>query len=69
MNAKKSKRFWVALLEFVFLVVIVYVPELEPHVPQLIEASVIVAGLLIGGFSLEDAATAFRAGVEKEKYQ
>jgi hypothetical protein len=68
-GALKSKRFWTMLLEAMFLVAVSVVPELEVYAEQLIEASVIVAGLVIGGFSLEDAAVAFKAGEHKEKYK
>jgi len=64
----KSKRFWTMLFESAFLIVVSIVPELEEFAPQLIQASVIVAGVVIGGYSLEDAAVAFRAGSEKSKY-
>ena len=65
----KSKRFCTMLFEAIFLIVVSIVPELEEVAPQLIEASVVVAGLLIGGYSLEDVAVAFKAGTEKEKYK
>jgi hypothetical protein len=57
------------LFEALFILVVALVPDLEQYAAQLIEASVVVAGLLIGGYSLEDAAVAFRTGVEKEKYK
>ncbi|MHC4649062.1 MAG: hypothetical protein ACYTBJ_26720 [Planctomycetota bacterium] len=65
----KSKRFVTMLFEALFILVVALVPDLEQYAAQLIEASVVVAGLLIGGYSLEDAAVAFRTGVEKEKYK
>jgi hypothetical protein len=65
----KSKRFWTMIVEALFLLLVSVIPELEEFAPELIEASVIVAGLVIGGYSLEDAAIAFKAGVEKDKYK
>jgi hypothetical protein len=65
----KSKRFWTMLIEAIFMIVVSLIPELEENAPQLIEASVLVAGLVIGGYSLEDAAAAFKTGASNDKYQ
>lgn len=68
-GALRSKRFWTMVFEALFLVLVSIVPDLEAYAPELINASVIVAGLVIGGYAIEDAAVAYKSGTEKEKYQ
>lgn len=57
----RSKRFWSALLGVVFMVIVAFVPELEGDQQLLISAITVVIGLLIGGYSAEDVATALKA--------
>lgn len=54
----KSRRFWSALLGVVFMVLVNIIPELKANAEQLTNAALIVIGLLVGGYSLEDAVTA-----------
>ena len=67
-NVLKSRKFWTMLIEAAFIIFVSLVPELEQTAPQLIEASVIVAGLVIGGYAAEDMAAAYKTGNINEKY-
>lgn len=62
----KSRKFWSALLSLIFMVVVAFVPDLESHAAQLIDAALIVVSLVIGGFAIQDGAQAFVTG--KTKY-
>lgn len=50
----RSRRFWTGLLGLLFMVLIHFVPNLAPHAETLTNAVLLVIGLLIGGFTLED---------------
>lgn len=50
----RSRSFWTLVFKFIFDFVVLAVPELEPHKTALIEASTILAGLIIGGFKAQD---------------
>lgn len=54
----RSKRWWSAVVGLVFMAAVHFVPALEPDAQLLTTAALIVVGLLIGGYSVEDAVTA-----------
>lgn len=56
----KSKRFWSALVGLVMMVAVNLVPDLADNADTLTAAILVVVGLLIGGYSVEDAAQAWR---------
>lgn len=62
----RSKRFWVMALGLLFSILVAYVPQLEAHADILIDSALVIVGLLIGGYSLQDAAAAYSSG--KTKY-
>ena len=49
----KSKRFWVSLIGFLAM-------NFLDLSPEQIEAIVVVVGMLVGGYSLQDAAAAYK---------
>lgn len=60
MEIFKSRRFWSAVLGLLFMVLVSFVPALEPYRDTLIAAATVVIGLLIGGYAAEDVAEAWR---------
>lgn len=64
----RSKRFLTALTGTIVALIVAVAPEFEPHADQLLTLITILFGLPVAGFSLEDAAVAFKAGSEKSKY-
>lgn len=56
-----SKRFWSALIGLAMMIIVAFVPALQEHADLLIQAIIVVVGVLIGGYSLEDAARAMNA--------
>lgn len=54
----KSKRFWSAVIGLIAMIITGLVPELKEHIDIMIPAIVGIIGLLIGGYSIEDAITA-----------
>lgn len=65
-DALRSKRFATMVVGLLFYVAVAFVPDLEAHADQLIESTMVIIGLVIGGFSLQDAAAAYTSG--KTKY-
>jgi hypothetical protein len=61
MEIFKSRRFWSGIVGLVFMALVAFVPTLAEHVELLSTAAVIVIGLLIGGYSVEDAVQAWKA--------
>lgn len=61
----KSKRFWSAVVGLVFMVLTQLVPDLKANQETLITGAMILIGLLIGGYSLEDAMTALNKPEQK----
>jgi len=55
----KSKRFWTALLGIISMVLVAFVPELEPHMETLVPGILGVIGLLIGGYTAQDIVVAY----------
>jgi uncharacterized membrane protein len=64
----KSKRFWSAVVGLVFLVAGAFHPEVEVNAEMFQEALLVIVGLLIGGYALEDAAAALKSGKRADKY-
>lgn len=61
-NLSRSKRFWTAIVGLVFLVGQEFIPGLR-DVDQ--SAIVTLVGVLIGGFTIQDAAAALASGRTK----
>lgn len=55
----RSRRLWASFLGLLFMVLVQVVPGLAEHADTLQNAALILIGLLIGGFSLEDAVLAY----------
>jgi len=51
----KSKRFWSAVIGLVMMVLVNVIPDLADNDGQLTNAILIIVGLLVGGYSIEDA--------------
>lgn len=64
----RSKRFWTMVLGAVVSTIIATVPGLEDVREELLQVLVVIVGLVIGGYTLEDTASAFRHG-PKAKYK
>ena len=62
----RSKRFWTGLIGLVFMVAVEFFPELAENSDLLIDSTLVVVGLLIGGYTAVDVAQAIRTG--KTKY-
>lgn len=58
MELFKSRRFWSAIVGLVMMVIVNFIPELKQNAETLTTAIMIVVGLLIGGYSVEDAISA-----------
>ena len=50
----KSRKAWIAIITFVFNIVVSDVPELEPHRVELIAGAVSLAVFLMGFIAYED---------------
>lgn len=69
MELFRTRRFWSALLGFVFMVGAAFFPELNGQADTLIQAIMVVVGFLIGGFTADRVATTLaEASVEKAMY-
>lgn len=55
----KSKRFWTMVLTSLVSFVVSIVPQLENVRGELLTVFLVIGGILVGGYSLEDAAIAF----------
>ncbi len=64
----KSRKFWAAAMELVFMVVVALVPELESSASVLILASMAIVAVVIHGFAVEDKVLAEKTGVRNAKY-
>lgn len=64
----KSKRFWMAILGVIFMIIEVLNPTLAGEADTLIPATLVLIGIAVGGFSLEDAARANNTSAVKPKY-
>ena len=60
-----SKRFQTALTTFVVTIIVIAIPELEPYEETLTEMLFTLGITLIGGYSLQDAVVAWKAGTTK----
>jgi hypothetical protein len=58
-NILKSRRFWTGIVGVVMMVLVQIVPGIMEHADILTNAILILIGLLIGGYSLEDAVLAY----------
>jgi len=59
MNLLKSKRFWVMIFTALIDVLVSLVPDLAPARTELLTVITLLGAVLVGGYSAEDAATAF----------
>jgi hypothetical protein len=64
----KSRKFWLAVCELAFMVIIVLVPEFEGSRDVMILASMTVIGVAINGYAQEDKALAEKTGLRNQKY-
>ena len=60
MNIFKSRRFWSAVIGLVAIIVTSLVPDLQTHIDIIVPGILGIIGVLIGGYSLEDALMANR---------
>jgi hypothetical protein len=65
----KSRKWWAMVVGLVMMAIVHFVPDLAENADQLTESILIVVGLLIGGYALEDSAVAFRSGEHNPKYK
>lgn len=56
----KSKRFWTAIVGVIMMALVAAIPSLESYTETLEPAIVILFGVLIGGYSIEETAQAWR---------
>lgn len=63
--ALKSKRLWIAIVTAIVGVIIALVPELQDVQTELITALTVIAGVLIGGYSAQDAVVSAKSGTSK----
>lgn len=63
--ALKSKRLWIAIVTAIVGVIIALVPELETVQGELIASLTVIAGILIGGYSAQDAVVSAKSGTSK----
>lgn len=54
----RSKRWWSAVVGLVFMAAVHFIPALAADQDTLTKSALIIIGLLIGGYSVEDAVTA-----------
>ena len=64
----RSKRFWAALLGVLVIIVSAINPNAGLSLEDATEAILIIIGLLVGGYAVEDVARAARSGEQKQKY-
>jgi hypothetical protein len=60
MEVFKSRRFWSAVIGLIAIVVSGLVPELQEHIDIIVPGILGIVGVLIGGYSVEDAVNAQR---------
>ncbi len=59
-----SKRFWVAIIGGISMIVVAFRPELSESAPQLEASILVIVMVVINGYSQQDKASA-EAGVNK----
>lgn len=64
----KSKRFWSAVVGGILAVLVIIIPDLEPLQETLLNAIVILIGLLIGGYTIEGTVLAWRGQTKYNSY-
>lgn len=57
----KSKRWWSAVVGLAFMAAVHFVPALVPDQDLLTKSALVVIGLLIGGYAVEDGVQAYKA--------
>lgn len=62
----RSKRFIAAGVGLVVMLLVAAIPELEASEDIIIESLVVLIGVLIGGYSIQDAITAARGPQDKK---
>lgn len=55
----RSRRFWTGVVGILMMAAVQFIPGLAEHADVLTNAILILIGLLIGGYSLEDAVLAY----------
>jgi hypothetical protein len=60
MELLKSKRFWSAVVGLVAIIITAYVPELRAQIDVIVPGILGIIGILIGGYSVEQAAQSAR---------
>lgn len=51
----RSKRFWSALVGIIAMILTALSPDLKPYLDEIIPSIVVIVGILIGGYAVEDA--------------
>ena len=64
----KSRTFWTAVFELLFVFLVHYVPGIQPYLDQIIDVSLVVTLPVIARFAGEDIALALKTGVRNAKY-
>lgn len=64
----RSKRFWSAVVGGILAVLVIVIPELESLQETLLNAIVILIGLLIGGYTIEGTVLAYRGQTKYDSY-
>lgn len=54
----RSRRWWSAVVGLLFMAAVHFIPALAADQDTLTKSALIIIGLLVGGYSLEDAVTA-----------
>ena len=54
----KSKRFWSGVIGLLAIIITGLAPDLQEHIDTMIPAIVSIVGFLIGGYALQDTASA-----------
>lgn len=70
MEIFKSRRFYSALLGVIFMALAAFIPELNGQADTLIQAIMVIIGILIGGYTAENTASVLAdASVQRAIYR
>lgn len=64
-NLRRSKRFWTAVVGLFVMVAVEVVPGFADNAAQVQETVLVIIGLLVGGYTVQDAAAAIATGRTK----